>query len=219
LPSAYRYKIRIMPLAQTIKSNPALKKLVHRLLLPRDGARPRLWVRLFLNRFFHSRGKGSVVRRYTRMDVLPFNHFSLGRKSVIEDFCTINNGVGAVSIGDNSLIGMGNVIIGPVAIGNNVIFAQNVVASGLNHEYRDPELPIMKQAIMTAPIVVEDDCWIAANVVITSGVTIGKHCVIAAGSVVTKNIPPFSIAAGNPAKVIKHYDPTTKDWVREAKVI
>jgi len=203
-----------MSISGTIKGNPGLKKLVHRLLIPKGGARPRLWVRLFLNRFFHRRGKGSEIRWRTRMDVLPFNRFELGSHSTIEDFCTINNGVGHVLIGDNSLIGMGNVIIGPVTIGNNVIFAQNIVASGLNHEYKNPDIPIRDQNVTVAPIVVEDDCWIAANVVITSGVTIGKHSVIAAGSVVTKNIPPFSIAAGNPAKVIKKFDATTKDWIR-----
>ena len=203
-----------MSIAETIKSNPALKKLVHRMLLPKGGARPRLWVRLFLNRFIHKRKTGSVVRWRTRMDVLPFNKFELGRKSVIEDFSTINNGVGDVIIGDNSLIGMGNVIIGPVNIGNNVILAQNIVASGLNHEYRDPEIPIVLQSVTTAQITIEDDCWIAANVVITAGVTIGKHSVIAGGAVVTKDIPPYSVAAGNPARVLKQFDKNTREWIK-----
>jgi acetyltransferase-like isoleucine patch superfamily enzyme len=148
------------------------------------------------------------------MDVLPFNKFELGKKSVIEDFCTVNNGVGNVIIGDNTLIGMSNVIIGPVSIGNNVIFAQNIVVSGLNHDYTDVNTPIFKQKILVSPIIVEDDCWIAANAVITAGVTIGKHSVVAAGAVVTKNIPPYSVAAGNPAKVIKQYDFTKGEWVR-----
>ena len=203
-----------MSLAEKIKGNPGLKKFVHRLLIPKGEARPRIWVRLILNRFFHKKGPGSKIRARTRMDVVPFNKFDLGAHSTIEDFCTVNNGVGDVFIGSNSLIGMGNVIIGPVTVGNNVIFAQNIVASGLNHEYKDPTIPIRDQNVTVAPIIVEDDCWIAANVVITSGVTIGKHCVVAAGSVVTKNIPPYSIAAGNPAKVIKQYDEATKDWVR-----
>ena len=60
----------------------------------------------------------------------------------------------------------------------------------------------------------EDECWVAANAVITSGVTIGKHSVIAAGAVVTKNIPPYSVAVGNPAKVIKKYDFEKQEWVR-----
>lgn len=203
-----------MSLKAKIKDNPKLKKLVHWMLIPTGEARPRLWVKWFVNPFIHKRGKGSKVRSRTRMDVLPFNQFQLGANSTIEDFCTINNGVGDVSIGENSLIGMGNVIIGPVSIGNNVIFAQNIVASGLNHEYRDVNQPIQAQKILVAPIVVEDDCWIAANSVITSGVTIGQHSVIAAGAVVTKDIPPYSVAVGNPARVIKRYDFELKDWIR-----
>lgn len=203
-----------MSLKDKIKDNPKLKKLVHWMLIPTGEARPRLWVKWFVNPFIHKRGKGSKVRSRTRMDVLPFNRFQLGANSTIEDFCTVNNGVGDVLIGDNSLIGMGNVIIGPVTIGNNVIFAQNIVASGLNHEYRDVSQPIHAQKILVASIVVEDDCWIAANSVITSGVTIGKHSVIAAGAVVTKDIPPYSVAVGNPAKVIKRFDFEVNDWVR-----
>jgi acetyltransferase-like isoleucine patch superfamily enzyme len=201
-----------MSLKEQIKSNPQLKKLVHWMLIPTGEARPRLWVKFFVNPFVHHRGKNSKVRRYTRIDVLPFNKFSLGYESTIEDFSTINNGVGDVFIGNRSLVGMSNVIIGPVTIGNNVILAQNIVASGLNHEYRDVTLPINDQPILVAPIVIEDDCWIAANAVITLGVTIGKHSVVAAGAVVTKSIPPFSIAAGNPAKVIKQYNFDTKEW-------
>lgn len=53
------------------------------------------------------------------------------------------------------------------------------------------------------PIVIEDDVWIAARVNVMAGVTIGKGSVIGAGSVVTKDIPPYSIAVGTPAKVIK----------------
>ncbi|MBC7553562.1 MAG: acyltransferase [Taibaiella sp.] len=203
-----------MSLAGLIKGNPAIKKLVHRLLIPKGEARPRLWVKLILNRFFHHRGKGSAIRRYTRVDVLPFNKFELGDRSTIEDFSTINNGVGDVIIGNNTLIGMGNVIIGPVNIGNDVIFAQNIVASGLNHEYRDISMPVHRQNVTVGQITVEDECWIAANVVITAGVTIGRHCVIAAGAVVTKDIPPYTVAAGNPAKPIKRYDHDLKDWVR-----
>lgn len=203
-----------MSLKESIKSNPSLKKIIHWMLVPTNEARPRLWVKLLVNPFIHKRGKGSKVRGRVRMDLLPFNQFSLGDSATIEDFCTINNGVGDVHIGNNSLIGMGNTIIGPITIGKDVIFAQNIVASALNHEYRDVNKPIHEQPILTAPIVVEDECWIAANAVITAGVTIGKHSVVAAGAVVTKSIPPYSVAVGNPAKVIKQYDFTRAEWVR-----
>lgn len=203
-----------MSLKDSIKSNPRIKKLVHWMLIPTNKARPRLWVKWFVNPFIHKKGKGATIRCRTRIDALPFNQFILGNYSTIEDFSTINNGVGDVIIGHHSLIGMGNTIIGPITIGNNVIFAQNIVASALNHEYRDINIPILEQKILKAAIVVEDDCWIAANAVITSGVTIGKHSVIAAGAVVTKNIPPYSVAVGNPAKVIKQFDFNTQEWVR-----
>jgi acetyltransferase-like isoleucine patch superfamily enzyme len=171
-------------------------------------------VKYLVNPFFHKRGRGSSIRWRTRIDTVPFNKFQLGAYSVIEDFCTVNNGVGDVIIGHHTLIGMGNTLIGPIRVGNNVIFAQNIVASGLNHEYRNIDTPIYQQKILTAPIVIEDDCWIAANVVLTAGITIGKHSVVAAGAIVTRDIPPYSVAVGNPARIIKRYDSDRKEWIK-----
>lgn len=201
-----------MSLSEKIKSSPKLKKLSLRLLTPKNQARPRMWVKWFLNPFKHKRGKGSKIRKRTRIDVLPFNNFSLGANSTIEDFSTINNGVGEVIIGDRSRIGMSNVIIGPVYIGNDVILAQNIVMSGLNHGYEDVNIAPKYQKVTTSPIHIEDEVWIGANVSIVAGVTIGKHSVIAAGSVVTKNVPPFAIAVGNPARIIKQYNFESKQW-------
>lgn len=203
-----------MSIKEKIKANKRLKQIVHWLIIPPYQARPRTWVSFFVNPFFHKRGKGSSIRRRTRLDVVPFNKFELGKYSTIEDFCTINNGVGDVLIGSGTRIGMGNVIIGPVIIGNDVIFAQNIVMSGLNHGYEDISRPISLQKVTTATIEVEDECWIGANAVIVAGVTIGKHSVIAAGAVVTKNIPPYSIAVGNPARVIKQYNFDKKEWMK-----
>jgi acetyltransferase-like isoleucine patch superfamily enzyme len=201
-----------MGIQQLVKQNHFLKKLVHYLLIPKEQARPRTWVKLFVNPFFHQKGKSAVICKYTRMDVLPFQQFSLGDFSTIEDFATVNNGVGPVVIGNYTRIGIGNVIIGPVEIGNNVILAQNIVMSGLNHQYEDITIPISKQAVTTKNIKIGDNSWIGANVVITAGCTIGKHCVIGAGSVVTANIPDYSIVVGNPARIVKQYNFTSKNW-------
>lgn len=201
-----------MSIAHTIKSNDALKKFVHWCLIPTKQAKPRAWVKLFINPVYHKKGKGVTICRRTRMDVLPFNPFTIGDYSTIEDFATVNNGVGPVHIGNNSRIGIGNVVIGPVTIGNDVILAQNIVISGLNHGYKDVSRPIHLQPVTTAHIIIEDECWIGANAVITAGVTIGKHSVIAAGAIVTKDIPPFSVAVGNPARVIRQYNHATKEW-------
>jgi len=178
------------------------------------NARPRWWVRWLVTPFVHHRGKNSCIRRSARADIFPFNKFSLGERATIEDFCTVNNGVGDVFIGDHSRIGLGSVLIGPVTIGRQVIVAQNVVLSGLNHTYTDVTVPIRLQKVTTAAVIVEDEVWIGANAVITAGVTIGKHSVVAGGAVVTKSIPPYSVAVGNPARVIKKYDFEKEEWVR-----
>jgi acetyltransferase-like isoleucine patch superfamily enzyme len=94
------------------------------------------------------------------------------------------------------------------------MFAQNVVVSGLNHGYQDINTPPSLQPVETKPISIGDEVWIGANVVITAGVTIGKHAVVAAGSVVTKDVPDFSIAAGNPARILKQYNSETMQWER-----
>ncbi len=203
-----------MGFVEKIKNNPRLKKLSLLLLMPKNQARPRLWVRLFLNPFIHKKGKQTVIRRSARMDVLPFNKFYIGRNSIIEGSCTINNGVGDVIIGDRSKIGIANVVIGPINIGNDCIFAQNIVLSGLNHGYEDVNLPPENQSVTTSAINVEDEVWIGANAVVVAGITIGKHSVVAAGSVVTKNVPPYSVVGGNPAKVLKQYNSETKKWER-----
>lgn len=201
-----------MSLINKIKENPKLKKIAHRMLIPANDHRPRLWVRWFLNPFKHKKGKGSIVRFNSRMDVFPFNNFELGERSVIEDFVTINNGVGDVRIGAHTMIGLGSVVIGPVTIGNDVMLAQNIVISGLNHGYEDVTIPPSQQKEVRKLITISDGVWIGANSVITAGVTIGKHAVIGAGSVVTKDVPEFSVAVGNPAKVIKKYNAADKAW-------
>ncbi len=203
-----------MGLKEKIKDNPGLKKFVLWALMPKNQAKPRLWIRWFVNPFLHKKGKGATVCRRTRMDVLPFNKFYLGENSTIEDFATVNNGVGDVLIGDRTRIGLGNVVIGPVKIGNDVMFAQNIVLSGLNHGYEDINTPPSIQPVSVKQITISDDVWIGANAVITAGVTVGKHSVVAAGSVVTKDVPPFSIVGGNPAKLIKQYNTETKLWER-----
>ena len=201
-----------MVLVQKLKSNNTLKKLAHWSILIPNQSRPRKWIKWFVNPFVHEKGNNSCIRPRTRMDVVPWNKFSLGQDSTIEDFTAINNGVGDVIVGDRTRIGLSNTLIGPVHVGNDVRLAQNVVLSGLNHNYTKIDNPIHKQGVSTKPIVVEDESWIGANVAIVPGVTIGKHSIVAAGSVVTKNVPPYSIAAGNPARLLKQYDFSTKQW-------
>ena len=201
-------------LKDRIKSSTLLSSLAHFALKPRNQYRPRWWVRNILNPFKHKRGKGTVVCRYTRMDLMPYNKFEMGDKCLIEDFATINNAVGDVFIGNRSLVGLSSVVIGPVTIGEDVMLAQHVVLSGLNHSYQNTRIPIKDQPVTTLPIIVEDGVWIGANAVITAGVKVGKHAVVAGGAVVIKDVPACSVVAGNPAKVIKQYSFKTDNWER-----
>ncbi len=187
---------------EKFKGSPKLKKLVDWLIMNQVETRPRWYIR-FLAPLYQHRGKHSVIHRYVRMDTPPYRRFCLGDYSVVESFACINNAVGDVMIGDHTRIGLHNTIIGPVSIGNHVNLAQGITVTALNHNFEDTEKRIDEQGVSTTPVVIDDDVWIGANAVILPGVHIGSHCVVAAGAVVTKDVPPHSLVAGVPAKVIK----------------
>ncbi len=184
------------------KENPKLKKLVDWIIMNQVQTRPRWFIRMLAPLYQH-RGKHSVVHRSARMDTPPYRKFSLGDYSVIESFSCINNAVGDVIIGDHTRIGLHNTIIGPVTIGSHVNLAQGITVTALNHNFEDSDKRIDEQGVSTTPVIIEDDIWIGANAVILPGVTIGNHSVVAAGAVVTKNVPPHSLVAGVPARIIK----------------
>lgn len=207
-----------MSLSELIKNNSRFKRWVHYLLIPRNQARPRRWVSWVINPWVHKKGVGARVCHSARLDVLPFRRFELGQQSTVEDYCIINNGVGDVLVGEYSRLGIGSVIIGPVTIGKQVIIAQHVVISGLNHGYQAIDRPIRQQPVTALPILIGDECWIGANAVITAGVQIGKHSIVAAGSIVTKDVPAYTVVAGNPAKVLKQYDHAYQSWVKVGAV-
>ena len=91
-----------------------------------------------------------------------------------------------------------------VKIGNYVQLSQNVSLISENHKYSNPLLPIKKQGYFGKKIVIEDDVWIGANAVILSGVTVGQGAIVGANAVVTKNVRPYSIVGGIPARFIKY---------------
>jgi len=185
-----------------MKSSPRLKHWLDSLIMNQRDARPRWYIRM-LAPFYQHRGRGSKIYHSVRMDTPPYRQFSLGKRSVIESYCCINNAVGDVVIGDHTRIGIHNTIIGPVTIGNHVNLAQGITVTALNHNFIDTTLRIDEQGISTNPVVIGDDVWIGANAVILPGVTIGRHVVIAAGAVVTKDVPDNCVVGGIPAKVLK----------------
>jgi len=186
-----------------LKNNPKWKKFIDWVIMNQVETRPRWFVRLLAPIYQH-RGKHSVIHRSARMDTPPYRIFSLGDYSVIESFACIKNAVGDVMIGNHTRLGLHNTIIGPVEIGSHVNLAQGITVTALNHNFDDTQKRIDEQGVSTIPVTIEDDVWIGANAVILPGVTIGNHCVVAAGAVVTKDVPPHSLVAGVPAKVIKN---------------
>lgn len=113
---------------------------------------------------------------------------------------------GSVTIGEHSSVQMYSVVCGypqaPITIGSNVRMAAHCMLVSANHRFDDPQTPIRSQGMNYAPIVIEDDVWVASRVNIMAGVTVGRGSVLAAGAVVTKDVAPYSIMAGVPARRI-----------------
>lgn len=188
------------------------RRLARLAVFPAHDYRPRWWVRALVNPLVHERR--GIVRRRARLDLLPSRAFVCGPRALVEDGALINNVVGDVRIGAGSLVGVGCTVIGPVEIGREVLLAQYVVLSGLNHAYDDPTRPISAQGVTTAPILVDDGAWIGAHAVVTAGVRIGRNAVVAAGSVVTRDVPDFTVVAGSPARELRRLDPSTGRYER-----
>lgn len=117
-----------------------------------------------------------------------------------------------ISLGDNVIIRPGTMLFadpregesGRITIEENVMIGSGVHMYVHNHRFDNPDLPIIDQGYYPSKsIILKKGSWIGANAIILPGVTIGENSVIGAGSVVTHDIPPFSVAVGSPARVIK----------------
>ena len=120
-----------------------------------------------------------------------------------------------IIIGDDTWVGKHCSIaaIDRVEIGKHVLFAGYVHITDHSNGYEDITSPITPQPLISkGPVIIDDECWLGFNCEILSGVHIGKHSVVAARAVVTKNVPPYSIVAGNPARVVKQYNFETEKW-------
>jgi acetyltransferase-like isoleucine patch superfamily enzyme len=111
-----------------------------------------------------------------------------------------------IRIGGGSFFNLGVMVaaLELVEIGEHCMFANGCMITDSNHRYDDLQRPVPWQGFDSkGPTRIGDNVWCGAHVVVTSGVTIGERCVIGANSVVTSDIPPFSVAAGAPARVLR----------------
>lgn len=150
-------------------------------------------------------GKGVVIDGLSVEGIKIGNGVSIGPYSIIKatgSLCKL--GVG-VEIGDHcgfdafTFIGAA----GGVKIGNNVIVGQHVSFHAENHVFERMDMPIRQQGTTRQGIVIEDDCWIGANVTFLDGAHVGKGCVVGAGAVVRGRMPAYSVIVGVPARVVK----------------
>ena len=111
-----------------------------------------------------------------------------------------------IRIGEGTFLNRGVMVaaVELVEIGAHCMLANGCFVTDGNHRFDDPDTPVPWQGFTSkGPTRIGDNCWLGANVVVTSGVTIGERSVIGANSVVTTNVPPRSIAAGAPARVLR----------------
>lgn len=161
---------------------------------------------------YFSVGRNFVAQDHCEINCLSRQGIVFGDKVTVGSFAIIRPtnlyggepGLG-LKVGDNSSIGPYAYIgcSGYIEIGNNVMMSPRVSIYSENHVFDDLSQPMIMQGVRRSFVKIEDDCWIASNAVILAGVTVGKGSVVAAGSIVTKDVPPFSVVGGNPAKVIK----------------
>lgn len=152
-------------------------------------------------------GKGFTTGRNCRLEILHIE----GKNDPI---LKIGNNV---QLNDNVHI----CALNSIEIGNDVLIASHVYISDNNHgrysdadSHSNPSIPPIDRDYHTAPVKIGDRVWIGESVFVMSGVAIGEGVIIGAHSVVTKNIPANCIVVGNPAKIIKRFNPTTEKWER-----
>ena len=134
---------------------------------------------------------------------------------VIGRNCSVSTGAiiqGTVKMGSNCSVQAYSILVGEtsadgvnggIEAGQGVRIAPQTVIFSANHVYSDPNRMIYEQGMAAEGVRIEDDVWLASHVVVTAGVCVGRGSIVAAGAVVTRNIPPYSVAAGIPARVIR----------------
>ena len=162
------------------------------------------------NRHLISIGNGCSLGDYVALNGLSRRGITLGKgvslgpHTIIEATGVVSNMGEGCKIGDNSGFGAFSFIgaAGGVEIGSDVIGGQYVSFHSENHHFDNIEAPIRHQGVSRKGIVIGDNCWIGAKATFLDGARVGSGSVIAAGAVVKGEIPPRSIAAGVPARVI-----------------
>lgn len=154
-------------------------------------------------------GNSTIVQKDVWLHALPQNAERTDPALIIEDSCVVSR---------RSHIVARNC----VQIERGVMVSASVYIADTNHAYADVSVPIREQGMSEGGrIRIGQGSWIGQNAVIIcekGELTLGRNCVVAANAVVTRSVPPYSVLAGNPARIIKQYDPAKGIWVLGASV-
>ena len=171
-----------------------------------------IWLKNFLGKV----GERTLIKYPFRSSSYPFCLY-IGNNTIIREYCMIEpickyrqqTFDSIISLGDNCDIGAFNHITsaGKVIIGNGVLTGRRVLISNNNHgEFSEDDLrlpPVSRNIIAKGDIIIEDNVWIGEGASILGSLHIGQGSVIGANSIVTKDVPPYTLVVGNPAKIIK----------------
>jgi acetyltransferase-like isoleucine patch superfamily enzyme len=166
------------------------------------------WNRLRIHReFMHRRAFARWPVHGNVLEAFREGRLEVGEHTLFEPHVWITApGEARVRIGSGSFLNIAVMVAAQelVEIGDHCMFANGCFISDANHRFDDLERPVPHQGFTSkGPTRIGDNVWCGANVVIATGVTIGERCVIGANTVVTRDIPPFSVVGGIPAKVLK----------------
>lgn len=150
--------------------------------------------------------EGCEVVGVSKQGVVFGDRCTVGRYAVIRPSNVLLDEAGeGLRLGNNSNIGAYSYIgcSGFIEIGNNVMMGPRVNLMAENHNFSETYIPMKVQGVTREFIKIEDDCWLGVGSTVLAGVTVGKGSIVAAGAVVSKDVPPYSIVGGVPAKIIK----------------
>lgn len=150
-----------------------------------------------LRRRGHRLAPGTFVSRLAAVDA---DDLELGERSYVAAHCYLS---GTVSFGADCSLNPFAVVRGDVRAGDATRIGAHVSVLGFNHGFDDLGTPVFRQPLTSKGIRLGSDTWIGSHAVVLDGVTVGSHVVVAAGSVVTRDVPDWSVVAGNPARVLR----------------
>lgn len=195
------------------------KSFIYLLINRLKNSANRMLIGAAINRQF-IKTKFNYVTFGKNVQLTGVSDIRIGKGSCIGDNVWLNTNIRGsgikMNIGRCVLIGRNSVIssCSLLEIGDYTFTGANVLVSNSLHEYNDISRLYIKGVKDTGPLVIEENCWLSFGVIIYGGITIGRGSIVGASSVVTTSVPPFTVVAGNPSKIVKMYNPVTEKWER-----